>query len=99
LRVTEVAESDLGEAVPYIRNVLRNPQAALRLLDEFEKAVQGIAWQPTFRPLVQDGRLARIGYRWVPVGGYMAFFTIEEESHTVYIERLLFGRSDWRAIL
>ena len=99
VEITSTAETDLTEAALYIRDVLSNPQAALHLLDEFESCVEGLSTQPARRPLVQDERLARMGYRWAPVGGYMAFYTMNEASRTVYVERLLFGRSDWRAVL
>jgi plasmid stabilization system protein ParE len=99
VEATKTAEADLGEAVLYIRDVLQNPQAASRLIDEFEACVARLATQPGFRPLARDERLARLGYRWVSVGGYMAFYTTNEETRTVYVERVLFGRSDWRAVL
>ena len=97
--VTTTAERDLTEAVLYIRDALGNSQAANRLLDELEGCAAGLSEQPTRRPLVRDERLSRMGYRWAPVGGHMAFFTMDEKGRTVYIERLLFGRSDWRAVL
>ena len=99
VEVTAAAERDLTEAVLYIHDVLKNPQAALRLLDEFEGCVDGLSEQPALRPLVRDERLARRGYRWAPVGGYMVFYTLCEADHRVYVERILFVRSDWRAVL
>lgn len=99
VELTAAAEKDLVDAALYIRDVLLNPKAALRLLDCFEVCVGELANQPAFHPLVRDARLARIGYRWAPVVGYMAFYTMNESEHKVYIERLLYGRSDWRAIL
>lgn len=99
VEVTAAAERDLAESALYIHDVLENPWASLRLLDEFEECVEGLSEHPALRPLVRDERLARKGYRWAPVGGYMAFYTMDEAECTVYVERILFGRSDWRAVL
>ena len=99
VEVAATAEKDLVDAALYIQDVLLNPQAAARLLDCFEACVAELSNQPAFRPLVRDVRLARLGYRWAPVAGYMVFFTVNEPEHTVVIERFLYGRSDWRAVL
>ena len=99
VEITATAEADLTDAALYIKDVLGSPQAALKLVDEFEDCINRLSLSPSLRPLVRDERLALRGYRWVPVGGYMAFYTIDESSRTVYIERLLYGRSDWRAVL
>lgn len=99
VEVTARAEEDLAEAVLYIRDTLGSPQAALSLVDEFEACVGRLSSQPMFRPLVRDERLMRKGYRWAPVGRYMAFYTMDEKIGVVYVERVLFCRSDWRAVL
>ena len=97
--VTAVAERDLTDAMGYIRDQLGSPVAALRLLDEFEARVQALSNHPEAYPQVREARLSRFGYRWAPVGGYMAFFTTDRQSGTVTIERLLYGRSNWHAVL
>ena len=93
--VARTAERDLAEAVLYIKDRLGNQAAALRLLDEFESIVADIANNPEARPLVRNARIARLGYRWAPVGNYMAFYVADRTSKTVTVERLLYGRSNW----
>lgn len=68
--VTESAEHDLAEAALYLKDRLGSPKAALHLLDKFEDCVAGLARNPEAHPLVRDVRVARLGYRWVPVGNY-----------------------------
>lgn len=97
--VTAVAERDLTDAMAYIRDRLGSLAAALRLLDEFEARVQDLSNHPEAYPRVREARLSSLGYRWASVGGYMAFFTTDRRSGTVTIERLLYGRSNWRAVL
>lgn len=99
VRVTAKAEDDLTKAALYIRDELGNPQAALRLVDKFDACVRDLSAQPSFRPLARDTHLARLGYRWTLAGSYMVFYTLDETTRTVYVERVLYGRSDWRATL
>ena len=99
VEVAAAAEEDLSDAALYIRDVLLSPQAAIGLVDSFEARVYELSKQPMLHPLVRDSRLAHLGYRWAPVAGYMAFYIVNEAERTVYVERLLYSRSDWRAIL
>ena len=99
VEITESAERDLAEAMTYIHDQLGNPQAALRLLDEFESRVGDLSSGPFVYPRVRHARLSRLGYRWVNVGNYMAFYTTDRTTETVTIDRLLFGRANWRMIL
>lgn len=97
--VTESAEHDLTKAVLYIKDRLGSPQAAIHLLDEFEDCVNYLARNPEARPLVRDPKVAQLGYRWVPVGNYMAFYIVDRGSRTVTVERVLYGRSNWSVLL
>lgn len=99
VEVAAAAEQDLVDAVLYIRDVLCSPQAAIRLVEGFEACVSELSKQPMLHPFVRDSRLACLGYRWISIAGYMAFFIVDEAKRTVYVERLLYGRSDWRASL
>ncbi|MBR3327359.1 MAG: type II toxin-antitoxin system RelE/ParE family toxin [Atopobiaceae bacterium] len=99
VRVTETAERDLASAVLYIKEALANPTAATALVDAFEGCVAALSRSPEARPLVRDARLAGAGYRWVPVKGHMAFYTVDSGSREVTIERVLYGRTNWAAIL
>ena len=48
---------------------------------------------------VTDERLASIGYRKLIVKGYIAFYTIDEQSKAVDIVRILYARRDWLQLL
>lgn len=97
--VAESAERDLIAAALYIKDRLGSPQAALHLIGEFEDCVAGLAHNPEARPLVRDARIARLGYRWAPVCNYMAFYLVDCSSRTVTVVRVLYGRSNWSAVI
>ena len=99
ISVTDPAEEDLDEILQYISVQLSAPAAALKLADAFDGAFDDLEDMPEKYPLVQDDRLAALGYRKRPVKNYLVFFTADETSHVVYVERILYARRDWQNIL
>ena len=97
--VTETAYQDLREAAAYMRDTLLSTKAAKTFIDVFEEAVGDLSTFPEGRPLVSDFDLAKRGYRWIPVGRFMLFYTTNRDAHTVVTERLLYGPRDWAAML
>ena len=97
--VTETAERDLAGIVDYLSGKLTSPGAALSVLDEFDRLVDSLEELPAAHAAVRDELLALAGYRWAPLGSSMAFFTIDEASSTVTIERILYGSRNWREII
>ena len=97
--VTEAAENDLAEIIDYLAGPLGSPKAALDVVDEFERLVDTLETLPEAHASVRDELLALAGYRWAPVGSYMAFFTVDESSATVNIERVLHGTRNWKEIV
>ena len=75
------------------------PKAAKTFINAFEEAVGDLSTFPEGRPLVSDFDLAKRGYRWIPVGKFMLFYTTDRDAHTVVVERLLYGPRDWAAML
>ena len=97
--VMEIARDDLRSAVRYIANELKNPSAANRLADEFEKHVLELTEMPERYQLLQDRFLALNQIRAFSVGNYLAFYTIDEDKKVVIIVRFLYQKSNWNTIL
>ena len=97
--VSEPAENDLRDIVRYISAQLSAPMTALKMMDSVEEAIAGLAVTPQKCPPVTDERLAIMGYRKLFVKNYIVFFTIDETSKVVDVERILYARRDWRHIL
>lgn len=97
--VADAARRDLNKAADYIELTLKNPKAADDLLTEAEKQIGSLSECPKRYKLVDDPVLASWGIRFVIVKGYLAFYTVSEESNLVMIIRFLFRRSNWKAIL
>ena len=99
VNITEPAETDLGEIAGYISEELNAPVAARNTVLAIRKTIRTLAFSPQGYPKVRDNRLAARGYRWVGIKNYMAFYTIDEQSKAVNVERILYGRRDWQRIL
>ncbi|MDO9535584.1 MAG: type II toxin-antitoxin system RelE/ParE family toxin [Bacillota bacterium] len=82
--VSEPAENDLRDIVRYISAQLSAPMTALKMMDTIEEAITGLAVMPKKCP---------------PVKNYIFFFSIDEKSKVVDVERILYARRDWHHIL
>lgn len=99
VRHAEPAEDDLVDLLRYVAVELEEPSVALRLLEAMDRAIESLAVMPHRCPPVDDEYLAEMGYRKLHIKNYLAFFTIDEETKTVYVERILYARRDWLHIL
>ncbi|HAG10324.1 MAG TPA: type II toxin-antitoxin system RelE/ParE family toxin [Desulfotomaculum sp.] len=97
--VSEPAENDLRDIVRYISAQLSASMTALQMMDTVEEAIMGLAVMPQKCPPVTDERLAIMGYRKLLIKNYIVFFTIDEKSKVVDVERILYARRDWHHIL
>ena len=96
---TESSERDLLDILRYIAIELQEPTTALRMVDTIDTVIENLSHMPHRCPLVDDERLAALGFRKLHIKNYIAFFTVDDESQSVYIERILYARRDWLNIL
>lgn len=97
--VSEPAECDLRDIVRHISAQLSAPMTATEMLEAMEQAMTSLEEMPHRAPTVADERLASNGYRKLIVKNYIIFFSIDEKAKVVEVERILYGRRNWRAIL
>ena len=83
---------DLEEAVFYIRDVLKNPAAADRLLDRVEEAILEHAKAPTMAQVYKTTRSRPQPYYWFAVGNYMVFYVVFDD--VMEIRRFIYGERD-----
>lgn len=89
------ASRDLDMTIAYLVDTLKNPQAAKRVIDEYEKLLGNLEKTPEAYPLVRDDLLAFAGYRWAAVSSYMVFFTVNEDIKRVDIHRITHESRNW----
>ena len=97
VEISPIARADLREIGDYISHELRNPTAALRLIQRFRKAIRSLGEFPNMgAPLLSTGK-QNVPYRTLVCGSYVIFYHVS--SDTVRIDRVLYGRRDYLALL
>ena len=97
LRFTQDFINNLTEIVDYIACSLHNPDAAQRLSNDVQSAIQERLKAPTaFEPYHSRLSLSDTWYR-IHVRNYTIFYVVKED--TMEVRRILFRRRNWTAIL
>jgi toxin ParE1/3/4 len=99
IQITEPAEKDLYEIGVYISKELLDPGTAKKVISRIAKVINSLEDMPLRNALVEDERLAYKGIRKIMVDNYIIFYIVTEESKTVTIIRILYGRRDWMNLL
>jgi plasmid stabilization system protein ParE len=99
IEISEPAENDLRDIILYISSQLSAPMTVMTMVDTIEEALLGLSEMPQKSPAVRDDRLVSMGYRKLLIKNYVVFFTIDEQSQVVNLERILYARRDWLRIL
>ena len=97
--ITEPAEDDIRDIARYISMQLSAPATAINMVQTIRKSIAGLSIKAPVYPLVRDDRLAAIGYRMLIIKNYIAFYIVNEKSKSVDVDRILYGRRDWKSIL
>ena len=97
--LTVPAENDLRDIARYISSQLNAPMTALKMIRTIKKAVSKLKSNALIYPLVRDDRLASIGYRSFVVKNYIVFYIVREKERIADVDRILYGRREWKSIL
>ncbi|MCD8005804.1 MAG: type II toxin-antitoxin system RelE/ParE family toxin [Oscillospiraceae bacterium] len=97
IHVTKKASKDVVEAADYIEFNLRNPTAADKLVDDFERKISTLSEFPDRNRIVDDPILKSWGIRFAMVNNYLAFYIIVDDI--VHVVRFLYSRRNWAYIL
>ena len=95
VRLLGPAEQDLSEIYEYI--AADNISAAERLLTRIEKDLKTLARQPSLGRIPRDPDISRLGYRYLVISDYLAFYRLEDSVILVY--RIIHGARDYSDIL
>ena len=88
---------DLEQAVFYVRDVLKNPAAAERLLDRTEEAILEHAKAPTMAQVYKTTHSRPQPYYWFAVGNYMVFYVVTGD--VMEFRRFIYGARDLTKML
>lgn len=99
VEMTEPARQDLRSIVLYIRDVLREPTAAQRVLSKIREEVQDLCYMPERYPLWEDEPWHSQGLHKLVVKKYVVLYLIEQQRQTIQIARIFYGGRDIAAQL
>ena len=95
VRLLALAEQDLTDIYEYI--AVDNPTAADRVLTRIERAIGALTSKPLLGRLPRDPDFARLGYRYLIIGDYLAFYRLKPSA--VLVHRILHCARDYSEIL
>ena len=90
IHLLRAAEDDLSEVYEYVAS--ENLKAAEQILTRIEKNLQLLTRQPQLGRIPNDEELVRMGYRYVVIRDYLAFYALERK--TVLVHRIVHGARD-----
>ena len=87
-------DDELAEAVRYIAQKLRNPDAANKLIDDVEQAITDRLFAPeSFEP-VPSARDREHPYYRIAVGNYLILYCVIDK--VMEVRRFVYAPSDWQ---
>ena len=93
------ADADLDNIFQYILWASLDVNVANSFVTRIENAINSIAHFPRTFPRMIEDNLYEKGYRKLVFANYIVPFTIDEETKTVNIMRVLHGRMDYQKFL
>lgn len=97
--LTQQAARDLDEIFAYIAEVLCEKENAVNMINLLQKNILSLAEMPGRCKLYENEPWKSRGMHMMRVKNYLVFYTIEEDSRTVNIIRVLYGSRDLDAAL
>ena len=97
--ITPTARKDIEDIIHYIREELKNPDAAMSIQNKLKEAIFSLSEFPFRHHLMTDTTIADLGIRKVLVENYIVFYTVYEETACVDIIRVLYVRRNWLNLL
>ena len=88
------AQQDLKNIYEYIAYSLLVPDTARNMSRQIMQSVRSLETMPERNPLYKEEPWHSQGVRFIPVKNYLLFYTVNNETHTVSIARILYGGMD-----
>lgn len=97
LQIFPAAQADMEGIFQYISSELKNPSAAVGLIEDFERAFENIRAFPESCPYTQNEYIKDKTLRKLVVNNYIVFYRVKDDA--IQIVRVLYGMRDYTAIL
>ena len=92
---TVTAKQDLREIALNIADISKNKDIAVNFVNEMQKKCDQLIDFPESGALPNDRVLRSLGYRFLIYKDYLMFYTVDQESETVYIQAAFNAKRDY----
>lgn len=92
LEFLPAAKNDMLEIIKYISDELKNPNAALKLADEFIESAEKLCEFPYANNVYIPIKQLNAEYRRIIVKNYLMFYTVNEKNKTITIMRIIYAK-------
>ena len=93
------AAADMESIFDYIYNKLCNPTAALKQIEDFEKALDTVCCAPLSCPMVNNDYVKDKSLRKLIVNRYIVFYRPQQDEARIEVVRVLYGMMNFKDIL
>ena len=94
VKLTDHAICKLKDAMGYISKVLFEPETAQRLSERIKKDISSLDCLPFRYPLVDEEPWRTEGIRKMPVGNFIVYYWVNDDTSTVWVTSVIYGRRD-----
>ncbi len=95
IKFSKKSKEDIARIVNYISNIIQEPQIARSYANLFFSEINSLHIFPKRNPLVKGNLLAGTERRKFKVKNYTVIYLVNESEKIVFIERVVYGASDW----
>ena len=88
------ARQDLRDIYDYIAFTLLAPDAARNTTERILEAARNLQSLPERNPLYKEEPWHSQGVRFIPVKNYIVFYTVNTDTDTVSVTRIMYGARD-----
>ena len=94
VKLTPHAIAQIQETIAYISKVLQVPETARAWSDHLQKEIAGLSTMPARFSAVDEEPWRSRGYRKMPVKNFVVYYYADDETKTVWVTAVVYGRRD-----
>lgn len=91
IQFTEKCLEDIEDACQYIKEKLKEENAANRLRIKIKDSVKGLSISPEMYAKTEKFDRLKNEYRRIPIDNYVLLYTVNKKRNTVYIVHFYYG--------
>ena len=99
VKLTAQAIGQIQETVQYISKVLLEPETARKWAGTLEHEIGKLDFMPLRYPLTEEEPWRTRGIRKMPVKNFLVYYLVDEDTKTVWVTAVIYGRRDQIAAL